>query len=242
MKVTIIETGLPPAAIRSDWPGYPDMFQRLVGKADSELSFETVSIVTGAAPPDPATLDAILITGSPAGVYDPEPWMPHLMDFIRWAADAETPQVGVCFGHQAIAQALGGRVAKSEKGWGIGRHEYDIVYRPDWMADAPDRFSIAVSHQDQVLDPPPGARTLARSSFTPFAALAYESAPVVSFQGHPEFENGYAAALYSARRGQPLAPCAVDEAIASLDRPHANDEVATWIAKFLRHHAKGGRA
>lgn len=233
MKLTIVETGLAPDTIRDDHPDYPAMFRRLIGAADANLTYETVSVVKGAPLPDPAALDAILITGSPAGVYDPEPWMTPLMDFIRWAADAKTPQIGVCFGHQAMAQALGGHVTKSDKGWGVGRHAYDIMKTPRWMDEVPaDGFALAVSHQDQVLIPPPGAQVIAASPFTDFAALHYKTIPAISFQGHPEFDDDFARALYMARRER-LGETVADEAVASLTEPHQNASVARWMAAFL---------
>lgn len=235
MKITIIETGRAPPAIRADWPGYPAMFERLIARADDGFTYETVALVDGAALPDPAGLEGVLITGSPAGVYDPEPWMPQLMDFIRWCAAEKTPQVGICFGHQAIAQALGGRAVKSEKGWGLGRHTYEVCRTPRWMGAAPpETVSLAVSHQDQVVAPPPGAEVIAASDFTAFAALAYAQGPAISFQGHPEFEDDFAAALYRIREDNPLSPGEVQAAIDSLGAPHDNVLLARWIAAFYR--------
>ena len=94
-----------------------------------------------------------MITGSPAGVYDAEPWIDPLMDFIRSAAASDVPQVGICFGHQILAEALGGKVIKSEKGWGVGRHTYDVVVCPAFAEEVcPATISAAVSHQDQVVE------------------------------------------------------------------------------------------
>ena len=239
MKVTIIETGKPPLKIRADWPGYPEMFADLVGGADPELRFETVDLLEGASLPDPASLEAVLVTGSRAGVYDDEPWMAPLMDFIRWTAAEEVPQIGVCFGHQAVAQALGGQVIKSPKGWGLGRHTYRVETTAPWMGEkAPDSFALAVSHQDQVITPPPGAKVIAASDFTPFAALSYAQGPAISFQGHPEFSNGFSAALYDIRLGNPLSAEEVETAKASLAAPEHNDLVGQWMAQFYRDNAK----
>ena len=242
MKITVIETGRPPPVIRADWPGYPDMFQRLVSAADDGFDWETIALSEGEELPDPAALDAILITGSPAGVYDPEPWMTPLFDFIRWAAAESTPQVGICFGHQAMAQALGGHARKSTRGWGLGRHSYEICETREWMGEdmqRGDRFALAVSHQDQVTAPPPGAIVLAASDFTPFAALDYSQGPAISFQGHPEFEDDFATALYEVRRGNPLSDEAVDRAIGSLrGQAHDNARLAHWMSRFYRLNAR----
>ena len=142
--------------------------------------------------------------------------------------------VGVCFGHQVIADALGGDVAKSEKGWGVGRHTYEVVATRDWMAGAGETVSLAVSHQDQVITPPRGVTTLARSAHTEHAMLAYDDIPAISVQGHPEFSDRYVSALYNNRRGKALTEAQVDAAIASLDQPQDNALVARWITNFLR--------
>jgi len=232
--VTIIETGRAPGRLSEVFPRYPDMFVSLLAGADKDLSFETVHLLDGAALPDPATREAVLITGSPFGVYDSTPWMDPLRGFIRQAAAARTPMVGVCFGHQIMADALGGEVRKSEKGWGVGRHTYDVAQARGWMAGAGPTVSLSVSHQDQVITPPAGAVTLARSAHTDHAMLAYADFPAISVQGHPEFSDDFVAALYSARRGGSLTDAQVDGAIASLSQPEDNAMVGRWMARFLR--------
>jgi GMP synthase-like glutamine amidotransferase len=234
MRITIIETGRAPDALREEFPRYPDMFRSLLHPADAGLSFAAAAVLDGEALPDPAACEAVLITGSPFGVYDSTPWMDPLRDFIRATAALRTPMVGVCFGHQIIADALGGEVRKSEKGWGVGRHTYEVLATRDWMPGAGQTLSLAVSHQDQVITPPKGATTLARSAHTAHAMLAYEDAPILSLQGHPEFSDVYVSALYNNRRGRALSEAQVDGAIASLDQRHDNALVATWMARFLR--------
>jgi GMP synthase-like glutamine amidotransferase len=234
MRVTIIETGRAPGRLSEDFPRYPDMFMSLLGAADANFTYEPVRVLDGAALPDAAGCEAVLITGSPFGVYDSTPWMEPLRAFIRQAASARTPMVGVCFGHQIMADALGGDVRKSEKGWGVGRHRYEVVEARLWMAGAGETMSLSVSHQDQVIAPPKGATTLARSAHTAHAMLAYEDFPAISLQGHPEFGDAFVAALYSARRGGSLSDAQVDGAIASLSQPEDNAMVGAWIARFLR--------
>ncbi len=237
MKLTILETGAPPEAIAADFDRYPQMFERLISPLAPDIRFDAVSVYRGEALPDPATLDAALITGSPAGVYDELPWIGALLDFIRGAAAVNTPLIGVCFGHQAIAQALGGKVEKSHKGWGIGRHTYDVLACPEWAGDACGaQWRAAVSHQDQVTQKPPGAETLARSRFTEFAALHYPHAPALSFQCHPEFDDAYAGALYAARRDR-LGAAETDAALQSLAEPADASRLARLMVDFLRAHA-----
>jgi GMP synthase-like glutamine amidotransferase len=137
--------------------------------------------------------------------------------------------VGIFFGHQVMAEAFGGHVAKSERGWGVGLHTYPIVRREWWMDDA-QAVSVPASHQDQVVLQPPDTDVVASSLFTPYAGLAWRKRRAISFQFHPEFEPDYARALIEARRERlPQA----DAALASLDRPNDNGRVGGWIRRFL---------
>lgn len=238
MKLTILETGRAPGVLADIYPRYPDMVAALLSRVDDSLTFETVSLWDGEPTPLAAEVEAVLLTGSPFGVYDSPPWIDPLRQFIREAHAARVPMVGICFGHQIIADALGGEVRKSEKGWGVGRHTYDVVAPASWMRDASDRFSLVASHQDQVITPPANARTLARSAHTDHAMLAWTDAPILTLQGHPEFSDSFAAALYGARRGGSLSDDMADAAIESLGRADDNDLVAEWIAGFLRSAAR----
>ena len=234
MKITILETGRAPGKLVDEYPRYPDMFAALLSPSDRELAYESVAVLDGEALPDPSACEAVLITGSPFGVYDSTPWMDPLRRFIRAAHGARIPMVGVCFGHQIIADALGGEVRKSEKGWGIGRHSYDITRRRDWMGEDRPAVSLSASHQDQVITPPVGAVTLARSAHTEHAILEYADAPVITIQGHPEFSDRYASALWQARRGKALTDAQVDAALASMEKPGDGALVGSWIVSFLR--------
>ncbi|MEH2588654.1 GMP synthase-like glutamine amidotransferase [Bradyrhizobium sp. AZCC 1721] len=172
-RVTIIETGLVSPKNRELYGSYPQMFEQMIGAADADFTFNTVRIPAGDPLPDIESLEAILITGSAAGVYDGFEWIAPLENFVRAAHENKVPMVGVCFGHQLIAQALGGTVRKSEKGWGIGRHVYDVA-PGNGVVEGP-RIALAASHQDQVVTPPPGAKTILSSAFTEYAGLLYAS-------------------------------------------------------------------
>ena len=178
--------------------------------------------------PEPGAHDAYLLTGSPAGVYDPLPWIAPLMEFIRSANGAK--MIGVCFGHQVMAQALGGEVIKSPKGWAAGLNRYDVVHPERWT-NGEREIAIPASHQDQVVVQPPNTTVVAASDFTPFAALAWTDRPAISFQFHPEFSVGYAKALIEKRYDVVPDPGA---AIASLDAPNDNAAVGGWIRRFLK--------
>jgi GMP synthase-like glutamine amidotransferase len=223
MKLAILETGHPPGDLEQRFGSYPDMFAALIGNG---LQIERFDVRTGHFP-DPNAHEAVLITGSPAGVYDPLPWIAPLVEFIR-AAD-QSKMVGVCFGHQVMAEALGGHVEKSHKGWGAGLHTYAIVHPEPWD-DGVKTIAVAASHQDQVVVQPPNTDVVAASDFTPFASLAWTDRPAISFQFHPEFSPEFAKALIRERYDRVNDP---DSAIASLDAPNDNARVGGWIRNFL---------
>jgi len=236
-RITIIETGLVGEPHRKRHGSYPEMFERLIGAEDRSASFEVVSVISGDALPDPTTLQAILITGSSAGVYDKLDWIAPLEGFVRRAYASQIPMVGVCFGHQLIAQALGGTVRKSDKGWGIGRHVYEVV--PGNGVIEGKQLAIAASHQDQVIEPPPGARTILSSDFTEHAGLLYGNGTALSVQPHPEFDTGYAHVCCELREGR--APDAlVAAAKMSLTEPMDNARLGHAMARFLTSGAKIG--
>jgi GMP synthase-like glutamine amidotransferase len=225
MKLAILETGRPPGALADEFGDYPAMFERMLGDG---FEIDTFDVAAGELPPDPTAYEAYLITGSPAGVYDPLPWIEPLQQFIREAKARK--MVGVCFGHQIMAEALGGHVEKSDKGWGAGLHHYAIVRREPWM-DGEVEVAIPASHQDQVVVQPPNTEVVVSSDFTPYAALAWTDRPAISFQFHPEFAPDFAKALIEKRYDVVPDPAAK---VASLDAPNDNAHVAGWIRRFLQ--------
>jgi GMP synthase-like glutamine amidotransferase len=233
MKLTILETGVVPEPLRNDFQPYPKMFEAMFERTGLGFTFETIAVRAGQLPPEPTTLEGIVITGSSAGVYDDLPWMEPLREFIRKAYANSIPMLGICFGHQIIADALGGDVRKSEKGWGLGRHSYALKQRPDFLADAPEVWSVACSHQDQVIVAPEDAEVILGSDFTPNAGLAYRNGATLSFQFHPEFEDDYASALIHLRRGI-AADDVVETALASVAKPSDSVKVASYIGQFFK--------
>jgi len=224
MKLAILETGYPPGDLAERFGDYPKMFADMLGP---DFEVETFDVQRGQFP-DPGSHEAILITGSPAGVYEDLDWLPGLFDFIRAAKGSR--MVGVCFGHQAMAEALGGHVEKSHKGWGAGLQRYHIDRVEPWM-DETRSIAVPASHQDQVVLQPPNTEVVASSDFTPYAGLAWTDRLAISFQFHPEFSPAFAKALIAERYDRVPNP---DAAIASLDAPNDNARVAGWIRRFLK--------
>jgi GMP synthase-like glutamine amidotransferase len=230
-EIAILETGVPPENYADQFGRYTDMFMTLAGPEHAYAVFDAQACVF---PDDPAAWDAVMVTGSPAGTYDPLPWIDPLKDFLN-AAKGKTRLVGICFGHQIMAEAFGGRVEKSDKGWGIGLHTYVVERREPWMGSAPPPcVSIPVSHQDQVVEKPPSAEVVAASRFTPFAALSYTDHPAISFQFHPEFEPEYAERLIERRiKRHDVTEEHAELALASLRQPDDRPLVAEWVRRFI---------
>ncbi|MEO1251370.1 MAG: type 1 glutamine amidotransferase [Pseudomonadota bacterium] len=232
MHIHILETGAPPTPLDAEYGGYPMMMEQMLAPMDGRFRFTSSAIWRHEAPPPVSAVDGVVITGSPAGVYEGDDWIAPALNFVRAAADAARPQVGICFGHQLMAAAFGGRVERAEKGWATGVHAYDIPERRDWMRPEKARIACTALHQDQVVTPPRGARVIAASDFCPYAGLDYAQGPAISFQSHPEYEHGFADALLRLLRGR-ISAGLVDQGLASLKRPSDRTVLAQWIAAFL---------
>ena len=228
MRLGVLAAGAPPRALAGPFGDYPSMFQHLMGK--DAYDWRTYDVAAGELPRTPDACEAYLVTGAAAGAYDTDPWIADLRAFLV-AARGRAALVGVCFGHQIMADAFGGQVIKSPKGWGIGLHTHEVRGAEPWI-DAP-AYALPASHQDQVISVPPGARVVGGSDFCPIGMLAYDADRAMSVQLHPEFAPAYAKALITGRRGERIDAALADAAVASLDQPNDNVRVGGWINAFL---------
>jgi GMP synthase-like glutamine amidotransferase len=231
VRIGILETGRPPEGLENHG-SYPQMFERLLGPG---LDLVVYAVIDDVFPASVHDADGWLVTGSRFGVYDDAPWIRRLEEFLRQAMAERVPIVGICFGHQVLASALGARVEKAAAGWGVGPHVYEVVERPEWMAGKADHFTLNAMHQDQVLSLPAGARVIARSAFCPYAVLAYDDR-AMSIQAHPEFDNAYERALVTARRGKLIPEERADPALAAIGDAATAPDAATaagWIRRFF---------
>lgn len=221
MKIGILQTGYAPDALR-DAGDYPDMFETLL--SGNGFTFETYRAVDMEFPNSVRDCDGYVITGSKHGAYEDLPFIPVLEQFIRDAFDAEVPVAGICFGHQVMAQALGGKVEKFAGGWSTGPTDYQF-------GDKTVRLNAW--HQDQVVAPPPGATTIASTPFCQYAGLSYGKKGW-SIQPHPEYGNDFIQGLID-HRGRGVVPDAeLDDAQERLKQPVDSTGTADQIAAFLK--------
>lgn len=234
MKLGILKTD----AVRPEWVEefgeYPDMFVALLRAADPTLQFSVYDVEEGQFPSDIDEVDAYLITGSKSSVYDDKDWIRRLTEFVAQLHARRKKLVGICFGHQLVAEALGGKTEKSPKGWGVGLHTHVFNTLPHWHDGNDKALKILVSHQDQVVRPAEGATVLAGSAFCE-NAVTQVGEHILTFQGHPEFVASYMREIMTFRRDR-IGEDGFQAGMASLETGAGaqGDRVARWILAFLR--------
>lgn len=239
--VLIIRTGRAPDAIRARHGDFPHWFR--LGAQLPLQRLRVVDVVAGDALPPPNAIAGAIITGSAAMVTERAAWSERTAGWIRNAMDAELPLFGVCFGHQLMAHALGGRVDYLPGGREIGTQpigKLDAGIGDPFADRLPTSFRAHTTHEQSVLEVPSGAMVLARSARDPHQLLRY-GPQALSAQFHPEFSADVMRAYIHRKRA--------DMQREGSDPQRSFREVAaTPVARgllqhFARHHglSHGGR-
>jgi len=241
LKIGIIETGKPSETLAARFGNYPEMFEALIGEFLPEAVFFTKSVISGEEIGAPDLADGWLITGSRHGAYDDYLWISKLEKFIQQCFAEGTPLVGVCFGHQIIAKAMGGKVHKSNKGWRVGLEKYSVSNNPDWMHDLGTQYCSHAIHQDQVLAPPPNATVFSSSDFCNYAALLYGDADLpkaITVQSHPEISADFVRQIGKERLSKIVPANVLAAGLAPLGTAVNDKDWGRIFAQYFRRMAK----
>lgn len=231
MKIGILQCDSTMEQFRADHGNYPEMFISLFQSVDPDLEFNIYDIQAEQFPQISEECDAYLITGSRFSVYDDEPWIRKLEEYVLTLHNSRFPLLGICFGHQMIAKALGGKTEPAQQGWGVGVQNYQTVSTKKWIQPALKQFSLLASHKDQVTELPAGAELIAESEFCPNAAFRIDN-HILTFQGHPEFQKKYSKALMQLRE-KILGPEVFEGGMKSLEQTIQAQQITNWMLNFL---------
>ncbi len=230
-KIGILQCDHVNENFRPDFVDYNEMFTDLMGKVDETLSFNCYPVIDDVFPESIDECQAWVITGSRHSTYEDLPWIKKLETLLFQLHNEKRKVVGICFGHQLIAQTLGGETRKSDKGWGVGVHSWRMLSKSDWMDEPCENFSLIVSHQDQVEKLPLGAQVIASSDFCKYAAFQIED-HILTFQGHPEFPKQYSHDLMKFRADR-IPADQLEKGLASLVNDPEPEFVARWMVSFM---------
>ena len=210
----------------------PEAFTSLFQSINAPLDLHVYEVSNGHFPESPETCDAFLVPGSIKGVYDSDPWIGELLDFVKRSFQAQKKLIGICFGHQVMAHALGGHASKSEKGWGLGLKEFMIVKQKPWMVPNLDTCKLYFTHRDQVMTLPTGGELLGTSDFCPNNIFCIGNR-VLGIQGHPEYTLKRMYKILERLKEQ--VPIEVQKVAGdSLENSQPDSEiVAQWILNFM---------
>lgn len=215
---------------------YLQMFERLLKPHLPEARLTWFDVRNGNLPDTAAACDAYICTGSRSSVYEESDWIDHLKAYVRELHETSAPFVGVCFGHQVLAQALGGEVTRAEQGWGVGIQEMHVTRTEAWMQPTQSEVKLQYMHADQVQRVPEESVVLAAAPHCPVAMFRV-GRTMLGIEGHPEFSSRYVEALLRERKDR-IGRERTEAALASLAKKADDTVIARWMTNFLLMSAR----
>lgn len=236
MKIGLLQCDSVIDSLQGKHGNYPAMFSELFAQIDTRIELTVFNVIEGEYPEDIDAFDGYVTTGSRFGAEDDLPWITDLVSFVKTLYQAKKKLVGICFGHQIIAKALGGQVVKSDKGWGVGVSVNEVLdgnqQQEAWMQPAKAEMKLIVSHQDQVVQLPKDSQVLAASEFCP-AYMYSVGECFLCVQGHPEFSKSYSNDLMESRRDR-IPHDVIEVGQASLEQELDDIVMTQWMVNFLK--------
>jgi GMP synthase-like glutamine amidotransferase len=237
LRIAVLLTNNDTSAFAGHFPNDGDKVAQLLQPLRPHWSFEVVSVKDGVFPSGPEAFDGYVITGSPASVNDDAlPWVGQLLSFIRVVDVARQPLIGLCFGHQAVARALGGQVARNAAGWGLGTAPTHWQAERLWMQPAQSTTTLMAAHNEQVARMPEGAECLGGSDFCPIGSMQIGQ-HIWTTQYHPEMPLVFMQALLGYLVDK-LDNDTMARAHTSLQQAADVPLFGQWMVQFIEHARK----
>lgn len=232
VKIGILECDCVIENLQDDFKDYPGMFIESFNDLGSDFEYNIYNVTKNNFPVDIDECDGYITTGSCASANDDDTWIAKLEEFIRSCYRQEKKLVGVCFGHQLLAKALGGKVERSDSGWGIGLIENRVLQHKPWMEPSLSQFNMIICHEDQVIQIPENTELLVSNDHcTNFIFQCGEK--LLGIQGHPEFSKDFCSALMK-ERADIIPKDRLEAGYSSLSDNPNNQLLMQWIINFLK--------
>ena len=235
MRLATLVTNTDRSTFAARHPRDGEKFAAMIHGVRSDWEVAAFDATRGALP-DRFDHDGYMVTGSPASVNGGAGWIDPLLEMLRRIVAEGRPLFGACFGHQAIARALGGKVAANPGPFVLGPVTAEMIRPLPWMVPAQETVRLCAAHGEQVTRLPEGADVVARGPGCEIAGFVMGRS-VFTTTYHPEMTPGFIAALIEAYADH-FTPDVVARARRSLAEPAENAVFAEWIARFFEQGAR----